>query len=228
MRGMWRLHHFWYRVSGGRVGCRRWRAFQSFELTTKGRTSGKARSVLLTYLEDPRGFIVIASNAGDRARSRVVGEPPGRSGRLRPDRPPRVRGAHAAARRRRTRAGVAAGRCGVRRIRNVRRERDTDHPGRRARSGRGRPVDGPSQLASRERREHGVVHKSVRRNQAPAVDRRRAVGLGHAPSRLGHDHDERCEVPLPQLGFDHDLCGAPSRPACVPRSRRIPGSAARR
>ena len=34
------------------------------ELTTVGRTSGQARSVLLTYLKDPRGYVVIASNAG--------------------------------------------------------------------------------------------------------------------------------------------------------------------
>ena len=65
MQGMWRLHRFWYRVSGGRVGGRV-AGLPVLQLTTRGRTSGKARSVLLTYLDDPRGFIVIASNAGDR------------------------------------------------------------------------------------------------------------------------------------------------------------------
>jgi F420H(2)-dependent quinone reductase len=65
MRVMWRLHRLWYRASGGRVGSRV-AGLPVLRLTTTGRTSGKARSVMLTYLEDPRGYIVIASNAGDR------------------------------------------------------------------------------------------------------------------------------------------------------------------
>jgi F420H(2)-dependent quinone reductase len=60
---MWKLHRFWYRVSGGRIGAKV-SGLPVLELTTIGRTSGRARSVLLTYLADPRGYIVIASNAG--------------------------------------------------------------------------------------------------------------------------------------------------------------------
>jgi F420H(2)-dependent quinone reductase len=63
MRVMWKLHRFWYRVSGGRIGAQV-SGLPVLELTTVGRTSGQARSVLLTYLKDPRGHIVIASNAG--------------------------------------------------------------------------------------------------------------------------------------------------------------------
>jgi F420H(2)-dependent quinone reductase len=63
MRIMWKLHRFWYRVSGGRIGAKI-SGLPVLELTTVGRTSGHARSVLLTYQKDPRGYIVIASNAG--------------------------------------------------------------------------------------------------------------------------------------------------------------------
>jgi deazaflavin-dependent oxidoreductase (nitroreductase family) len=61
---MWRLHRLWYGASGGRVG-RKVAGLPVLRLTTTGRSSGKARDVMLTYLDDPRGFIVIASNAGD-------------------------------------------------------------------------------------------------------------------------------------------------------------------
>ncbi len=63
MRFIWKLHHFGYRVSGGRIGAKI-SGLPVLELTTIGRTSGRARSVLLTYLKDPRGYVVIASNAG--------------------------------------------------------------------------------------------------------------------------------------------------------------------
>ncbi|MEO8425173.1 MAG: nitroreductase/quinone reductase family protein [Actinomycetota bacterium] len=63
LRIVWRLHRFWYRVSGGRIGAKM-SGLPMLELTTTGRTTGQARSVLLTYLRDPRGYIVIASNAG--------------------------------------------------------------------------------------------------------------------------------------------------------------------
>lgn len=62
---MWKLHRFWYRASGGRVG-RRVAGLPVLQLTTTGRTSGKRRAVMLTYLDDPRGFVVIGSNAGDQ------------------------------------------------------------------------------------------------------------------------------------------------------------------
>jgi deazaflavin-dependent oxidoreductase (nitroreductase family) len=65
MRVGWKLHRLWYRASGGRVGTRVV-GLPVLRLTTTGRTSGKARAVMLTYLDDPRGFIVIASNAGDQ------------------------------------------------------------------------------------------------------------------------------------------------------------------
>jgi deazaflavin-dependent oxidoreductase (nitroreductase family) len=35
-----------------------------FLLTTKGRTSGRARTVPLSYIEDDRGIIVVGSNGG--------------------------------------------------------------------------------------------------------------------------------------------------------------------
>jgi deazaflavin-dependent oxidoreductase (nitroreductase family) len=60
---MWRLHRFWWRVSGGRVGTHV-AGLPVLELITSGRTSGKPRSVLLTYIDDPLGPVVIASNAG--------------------------------------------------------------------------------------------------------------------------------------------------------------------
>jgi deazaflavin-dependent oxidoreductase (nitroreductase family) len=65
MRVMWKLHRFWYRVSGGRIGTKV-SGLPVLALTTTGRTTGQARSVMLTYLTDPRGYIVIASNAGSR------------------------------------------------------------------------------------------------------------------------------------------------------------------
>ena len=63
LRIMWKKHRFWYRVSGGRIGARI-AGLPVLELTTTGRKTGQERSVLLTFLKDPRGFIVIASNAG--------------------------------------------------------------------------------------------------------------------------------------------------------------------
>jgi deazaflavin-dependent oxidoreductase (nitroreductase family) len=60
---MWKLHRFWYRVSGGRIGGKM-SGLHIVELTTTGRTSGKPRSVILAHVPDPRGFVVIASNAG--------------------------------------------------------------------------------------------------------------------------------------------------------------------
>lgn len=62
---MWKIHRFWYRVSGGRIGGKT-AGLPVLRLTTTGRTSGKSRDVMLTYLDDPRGFIVVASNAGDQ------------------------------------------------------------------------------------------------------------------------------------------------------------------
>jgi len=63
LRVLWRIHRFWWRVSGGRIGARV-AGLRVLELTTTGRTSGEPRSVLLNYLEHPGGYIVVASNAG--------------------------------------------------------------------------------------------------------------------------------------------------------------------
>ena len=63
LRLMWKLHRFWYRASGGRIGAKV-AGLPVLQLTTTGRTSGQPRSVMLAYLSDPRGFVVIASNAG--------------------------------------------------------------------------------------------------------------------------------------------------------------------
>jgi deazaflavin-dependent oxidoreductase (nitroreductase family) len=63
LRSFWKLHRFWWRVSGGRIGARVG-GLPVLELIATGHRSGEHRSVLLTYLEDPRGFVVIASNAG--------------------------------------------------------------------------------------------------------------------------------------------------------------------
>ena len=63
LRVMWKLHHGWYRISGGRIGAKV-SGLPVLELTTTGRKSGRSRRVLLTFVDDPNGFIVIASNAG--------------------------------------------------------------------------------------------------------------------------------------------------------------------
>ncbi|MGZ8652430.1 MAG: nitroreductase/quinone reductase family protein, partial [Actinomycetota bacterium] len=47
MRVMWKLHRFWYRVSGGRIGSQM-AGLPVLRLTTTGRSSGRARSVMLT------------------------------------------------------------------------------------------------------------------------------------------------------------------------------------
>jgi deazaflavin-dependent oxidoreductase (nitroreductase family) len=63
MRVLWRSHRFWWRVSGGRLGAKMGR-LPVIELITTGRRSGEPRSVLLSCVERPHGYIVVASNAG--------------------------------------------------------------------------------------------------------------------------------------------------------------------
>lgn len=63
LRVMWKSHRFFYRVSGGRIG-NKIAGLPILELTTTGRASGRPRSVMLAYVPDPRGFVVIASNGG--------------------------------------------------------------------------------------------------------------------------------------------------------------------
>lgn len=63
LRVMWKSHRFWYSVSGGRIG-NKIAGLPILELTTTGRASGRPRSVMLAYVPDPIGFVVLASNAG--------------------------------------------------------------------------------------------------------------------------------------------------------------------
>jgi deazaflavin-dependent oxidoreductase (nitroreductase family) len=58
------LHRFLYRVSGGRVGSRLGHS-DMLLLTTRGRKSGRERTVPLLYVADGERFVVVASNAGD-------------------------------------------------------------------------------------------------------------------------------------------------------------------
>lgn len=62
-RLQWRLHKLVWSLSGGRLG-RRAVGMPVLELITIGRTSGEPRSVLLTHLEHPDGWVVIGSNLG--------------------------------------------------------------------------------------------------------------------------------------------------------------------
>ncbi len=63
LRVLWRLHRFWFAVSGGRIGSRVGQ-LPVLRLTTTGHRSGGLRSVMLNFVEDPRGFIVFGSNGG--------------------------------------------------------------------------------------------------------------------------------------------------------------------
>lgn len=59
----WRVHKLLWRLTGGRVGGRSV-GMPVLELTTTGRKSSEPRSVLLTYVDHPQGWVVIASNLG--------------------------------------------------------------------------------------------------------------------------------------------------------------------
>lgn len=63
MKLMWRMHRFWYRISGGRVGGKL--EMPVLLLTTTGRKTGKERIWPLYHLVDGDSFVVIASNAGE-------------------------------------------------------------------------------------------------------------------------------------------------------------------
>jgi F420H(2)-dependent quinone reductase len=63
LRRLWKLHRFVWRISGGRLGTKV-AGLPVVELITTGRTSGERRSVLVNYVDQPNGYIVIASNAG--------------------------------------------------------------------------------------------------------------------------------------------------------------------
>ena len=206
---MWKLHRFWYRVSGGRIGAKV-AGLPVLRLTTMGRTSGKARDVMLTYLDDPRGFVVIASNAGDQRRSCVV------AATFKRIRVPSVR------------IGRKTYAVRMRQLEGDEREQAWQrvvaafdgYAKYAASTTRTIPVallDGghADQLTGRitwdpsASRSTASCTSPFDDTRLPPCDRRRSIHLGHASARLGHDHDERREVPLPELGFDHDLRGAP-------------------
>jgi deazaflavin-dependent oxidoreductase (nitroreductase family) len=58
------VHSFVFRATAGRVG-RKLRGFPVLVLETRGRKSGKARSVPLLFVEDAGDWVVIASSGGD-------------------------------------------------------------------------------------------------------------------------------------------------------------------
>jgi deazaflavin-dependent oxidoreductase (nitroreductase family) len=59
-----RVHRAVYRLSGGRIGGRL-AGIRVLLLTTRGRRSGRERVAPLLYVETEKGFVVVASNAGD-------------------------------------------------------------------------------------------------------------------------------------------------------------------
>jgi deazaflavin-dependent oxidoreductase (nitroreductase family) len=59
-----RVHRAIYRLSGGRIGGSL-TGIRVLLLTTVGRKSGRERVMPLLYVEDAKGWIVVASNAGD-------------------------------------------------------------------------------------------------------------------------------------------------------------------
>src|SRR5712691_5955991 len=64
MVALWRLHRAAFRLSGGRLGARV-NGMPVLLLTTRGRKSGRSRSVALQYLPEHAGYVVIASYAGE-------------------------------------------------------------------------------------------------------------------------------------------------------------------
>lgn len=60
----WRFHRGLYRLTGGRFGLRvpRPDRYGLMRITTTGRRSGKARSVMLAYLEDGDNIVTLAMN----------------------------------------------------------------------------------------------------------------------------------------------------------------------
>ncbi len=62
----WRFHRFLFRATGGRLGARVGR-FRAVALTTTGRNTGAPRLVMLNGVEHERGWVVVASNAGEPA-----------------------------------------------------------------------------------------------------------------------------------------------------------------
>ena len=59
-----RVHRAIYRLSGGRIGGNL-AGIRVLLLTTRGRRSGLLRTTPLLYVDVEKGFVVVASNAGD-------------------------------------------------------------------------------------------------------------------------------------------------------------------
>ena len=59
-----RIHSFFFRATGGRFG-RTVRGAPVLVLETRGRKTGKARTVPLLYIEDAGDWVVMASSGGD-------------------------------------------------------------------------------------------------------------------------------------------------------------------
>ena len=64
VRSAWSVHRALYRFSGGRFGLRppRGNRYGMMRLTTIGRRSGEARSVILGYFEDGPNLVTMAMN----------------------------------------------------------------------------------------------------------------------------------------------------------------------
>ena len=60
----WKVHRAIYRLSGGRLGLTEPRAGKEgmMRLVTRGRRSGRARSVILAYYEDGPNLVTLAMN----------------------------------------------------------------------------------------------------------------------------------------------------------------------
>ena len=72
--GFWRpygkIHTFFYRITGGRIG-HSTSGITNLLLTTTGRKTGKQRTVPISYIRDGRDLVVVASNGGsDRPPAR--------------------------------------------------------------------------------------------------------------------------------------------------------------
>lgn len=64
MELLWRVHRAMFRASGGRLGSR-FGPLPLLLISVRGRRSGVARDVLLSYLRDAERFVVFASHAGE-------------------------------------------------------------------------------------------------------------------------------------------------------------------
>ena len=63
MRAQWRIHKVIWNLSGGRLG-RRVVGMPVLELVTIGHRSGRERQILITYVDDSAGPLIIGTNAG--------------------------------------------------------------------------------------------------------------------------------------------------------------------